>query len=111
MNFSAQRNLFILFLLRIKLGGEKLIFIMLVKNKVKPTKEVIAKANSIEERMKKEGVKILKHYWTLGKYDDVIIFEAPDEKAAMKLGIIASDLAMTETLVAIPRKEALSLLE
>jgi len=84
---------------------------MLIKNKVKPTKEVIAKANKITEKLSKEGVKVVSHYWTLGRYDDVITIEAPDEKAAMKVAIIISDLVKSETLVAIPRNEGIKLLE
>jgi len=46
----------------------------------------------------------------LGRYDDVIIFEAPSEKNAMKLAIEAKDDVEVETMVAIPREEALKLL-
>lgn len=84
---------------------------MLIKNKVKPTKEVIAKANKITEKLSKEGVKVVSHYWTLGRYDDVVTIEAPDEKAAMKVAINISDLVKSETLVAIPRNEGIKLLE
>lgn len=84
---------------------------MLIKNKVKPTKEVIAKANKIAEKMSKEGIKLISHYWTLGRYDDVVTFEAPDEKAAMKLAFIISDFVKSETLVAISRTEGIKLLE
>jgi len=84
---------------------------MLIKNKVKPTKEVIAKANKITEKLSKEGVKVVSHYWTLGRYDDVVTIDAPDEKAAMKVAMIISDLVKSETLVAIPREEAVKLLE
>ena len=84
---------------------------MLIKNKVKPTKEVIAKANKITEKLSKEGIKVVSHYWTLGRYDDVVTIEAPDEKAAMKVAMIISDLVKSETLVAIPRNEGIKLLE
>jgi uncharacterized protein with GYD domain len=84
---------------------------MLIKNKVKLTKEAIAKANRITEKLSKEGVKIVSHYWTLGRYDDVVTFEAPDEKTAMKVAMIISDFAKSETLVAIPRNEGIKLLE
>lgn len=93
------------------MGVENLIFIMLIKNKVKPTKEVIAKANKITEKLSKEGVKVVSHYWTLGRYDDVVTIEAPNEKAAMKVAMIISDLVKSETLVAIPRNEGIKLLE
>lgn len=88
-----------------------MIFIILIKNKVKPTKEVIAKADKLKQKMSKDDIKVISHYWTLGRFDDVIIIEAPDEKAAMKVGIAVADMASTETLVAIPRTEGIKLLE
>lgn len=87
-----------------------MLFICLVKNRVKQTKELIAKADKLTKKMPK-GVKILSHYWTLGRYDDVVLVEAPDEKAIMKALLTIEDLAATETLVAIPRDEAIKLLE
>ncbi len=35
--------------------------------------------------------------------------EAPDEKAAMKANIMVSDIVSTETMVAVPREEAIKL--
>jgi len=58
-----------------------------------------------------EGVKILGSYWTLGRFDAVWIYEAPNEKIAMQLGIEAGELMQTQTLVAISRDEALKLLK
>lgn len=40
----------------------------------------------------------------------MLIFEAPDEKEAMGFSIGAGDAVATETLVAVPREEALKLL-
>lgn len=87
-----------------------MIFILLVKNRVKPTKEMIAKVDKMKAKMSKEGIKVISHYWTLGRYDDVVIVEAPNEKAIMKVGIAVSDISATETLVAIPREQAIKLL-
>jgi uncharacterized protein with GYD domain len=83
---------------------------MLAKDKEKPTKANTSQATKILEELKKKGIKILGFYWTLGRYDDVIIFEAPSEKDAMKLGIAIKEYVSSETLVAIPREEALKLL-
>ncbi len=58
-----------------------------------------------------EGVKMLGSYWTLGRYDAVWIYEAPNEKTAVQLGIEAGELMQTETLVGISRDEALKLLK
>ena len=87
-----------------------MIFINLGKMRKKPTKEMTADAAKMIEGFKKRGIKILAWYWTLGRYDTVIIAEAPNEKEAMKIAIEAADFVVTETLVAIPREEAIKLL-
>ncbi len=46
---------------------------------------------------------------TLGRYDAVVIFEAPEEKAAMKESIMMSEPMKTQTLVAVPLEEAIKL--
>ena len=87
-----------------------MIFIMLVKDKKTPTKEITARGTKMLGELKKKGIKILGFYWTLGRYDDVVIFEAPTEKDAMKLAFDVRADVTTETLVAIPREEGLKLL-
>jgi uncharacterized protein with GYD domain len=54
-----------------------------------------------------KGIKLLDIYFTMGRYDGVIIFEASDAKAAIRF---AADVGFTtdysvETLTAIPAKE------
>lgn len=88
-----------------------MIFISLCKFRKKPTKESVAQGGKILEHTVKEGAKILGVYWTLGRYDAVLIIEGRDEKAAMKAAVRFRDLLSTETLVAIPREEAIKLLE
>jgi len=85
-----------------------MIFIVLGKFRRKLTKESVGEVNKYIEKLAKEGVKFKSMYWTLGKYDTIGIFEAPDEKAAMN-GV--SDVAETQTLVAVPREEAARRLE
>ena len=87
-----------------------MIFIMLVKDKNKPTKENTGRGTKMIGDLKKKGINILGFYWTLGRYDDVVIFEAPTEKDAMKLAFDVREDVTTETLVAIPREEGLKLL-
>jgi uncharacterized protein with GYD domain len=86
------------------------IFISFGKFRKKPTREMTTQVSNIMNDMKKEGVKLLGFYWTLGRYDSVLIFEAPDEKTVMKGNIKVGDFVATETLVAVPREEALKLL-
>lgn len=71
----------------------------------------MANADKLFEQMKKEGTKILGMYWTLGRYDAIVIVEGKDEKTAMKSLIRFGEIASTETLVAVTREEALKLLE
>ena len=89
-------------------GGWELIFVTLVRFRGKMTKENLEKTNKIiagEPR-----VKVLGFYWTLGRYDAVLIAEAPDEKTVMKMLLEAGDYVGTETMVAISREEAVKLL-
>ena len=78
--------------------------------KKKPTKEMTDEGTKMIDELQKKGIKILGFYWTLGRYDGVVIFEAPSEKDAMKLAIAVSEDVTFETMVAIPREEALKLL-
>ncbi|MDH5713063.1 MAG: GYD domain-containing protein [Candidatus Bathyarchaeota archaeon] len=53
------------------------------------------------------GITIRDVYFTLGRYDSVIIFEAPDAKTAMNFAMevaFATDYSV-ETLAAVPAKE------
>ena len=87
-----------------------MIFISLGKMRKKPDKELAGRATKMVEEFKKKGIKILNWYWTLGRYDTVLIIEAASEKEALKSSIEASEFVATETLVAIPREEAIKLL-
>jgi uncharacterized protein with GYD domain len=80
--------------------------VSLGKFRKKPNAETSAATNKMLEDLKKMGVNVIGFYWTLGRYDTVLIFEAPNEKEAMKLAINASEIVATETMVAIPREEA-----
>lgn len=86
-----------------------MIFIALIKFK-KKARDVVEIGKKVMQNLP-EGVKILNTYWTLGQYDAVWVYEAPDEKVAVQLGLDAGDAMKTETLVAIPRDEAMKLLE
>jgi len=55
----------------------------------------------------KENIKIRDVFFSFGRYDGVIIFEAPNEKEAMKFVMETgfSTQYTVETLVAVPAKE------
>ncbi len=88
-----------------------MIFITLSKWKKVPSKEtmnIINQATKTFEDLEKQGVK-MRVYWTLGRYDAVTIIEAPSEKEAMKALLQFQELVETETLIAVPREEAIKL--
>lgn len=86
-------------------------FITLTRWKQKPTKEhpAVQRFTETLETLEKQGIK-MRVYWTLGSYDAVTITEAPSEKDVMKILLPLVDVVDTETLVAIPREEAIKLL-
>lgn len=56
-------------------------------------------------------VKFLAHYFLLGQYDFIDIYEAPDNKTAAKVSLIgqANGASQAQSLPAIPYKEYLDL--
>ncbi len=58
------------------------------------------------QEFKEHGKKIRGFYWTFGRYDTAVIFEAPNEKAAMELSIETADIITIETMVTVTREEA-----
>ena len=86
-----------------------LIFITLIKWRQPPKREPMEKATKKLEELKKLGT-IIRTYWTMGRYDAVAIIEAPTEKDAMKALLGFQDIIITETMLAVPREEAIKLL-
>ncbi len=86
-------------------------YIALTKFRRKPTGESIRQNLEQMERDKKNGVNVRQIFWTLGRYDAVVILDAPDEKAVMKSSIARGENMAQETLVAIPAEEARKLVE
>ena len=81
-----------------------MLFIGLAKFKTKLSKEVVAQNLKDIESDTKGQVRYLGIWWTLGKYDTVVMFEAPDEKEAMNMVMKRVDRMKRETLVAVPAK-------
>ncbi len=87
-----------------------MIFISMGRFRSKPTKEATDEVTEIMKGMTQEGIKFIGFYWTLGRYDTVVIMEAPDEKTVMKANMKVGDIVSTETMVAVTREEAHKLL-
>ena len=89
-----------------------MIFVQLSKYRRKITKEDTERTDrELRPKLESKGIKSLGAYYTLGRYDLVVLFEEPDEKAAMWLAQQVSDRADTETLVALKREDAVKLVE
>jgi uncharacterized protein with GYD domain len=85
-------------------------FITLVKFSGESMKNIGDFGNVYQEGMKRGeqmGIKSIGAYATLGPYDAMFIFEAPDEKAAaaMVVSMAAKQGGETETWTAIPMEE------
>ena len=87
-----------------------MIFIGLGKAKIKPNKESIERATKILDDLRSKGIKIINLYWTLGRYDYVLVFEAANAQEALKVSLASAEFMTTETLTAIPRENAIKLL-
>jgi uncharacterized protein with GYD domain len=82
-----------------------MLFIALAKFKKTLSKEVVAENLKDIEAETKGQVRYLGIYWTLGKYDTVVLFEAPNEKVAMNMALKRLDRMEIDTLVAVPANE------
>jgi len=80
-----------------------MLFISLLQPKGKGTEAI----KYLKELKAKKGISIKGVYFTYGRYDGVIMFEATDEVTAMKF-IMETGFATqytVETLIAVPAKE------
>jgi uncharacterized protein with GYD domain len=77
-------------------------FIVLAKFKTKLSKVVVAQNMKDIGSDTKGQIRYLDIWWALGKYDTVVMFEAPDETAAMNMVLKQADRKERETLVAVP---------
>jgi uncharacterized protein with GYD domain len=83
--------------------------ILLVNFRRRITKADTKKTNAIVAE--NPEVKVISIDWTLGRYDAILIAEVPDEVTWLKFVQPLSEYVQTETLVAIPREEAVIILE
>ena len=55
-------------------------------------KDTIGRADAFKEMAKKSGATIKVLCWTIGRYDVMAVFEAPDDESATALAFSASSL-------------------
>ena len=74
---------------------------------IRSIKETTKRADAVKELAKKFGITAKEFFWTLGSYDVVVIFEAPDDESMTALGLAigAAGNVRTQTLRAFSRQE------
>ena len=74
---------------------------------IRNVKESTKRADGVRELAKKLGVTTKEFYWTLGTYDVVAIFDAPDEASITALGLAigAAGNVRTQTMRAFSKEE------
>ncbi len=79
---------------------------------IRNVKETAKRADKFKAAVKKAGGAVRDVYWTMGRYDGVIIFDAPDEETATALLMSAGSLGnvRSETLRAFNQDEVQKIL-
>jgi len=74
---------------------------------IRSVKDTTKRADHVREMAKKFGATMKDIYWTLGAYDVVAIFDAPDESAMTALGLAlgAEGNVRTQTMRAFGKDE------
>jgi uncharacterized protein with GYD domain len=79
---------------------------------IRNVKDTTKRADTVREVAKKFGATVKDIFWTLGSYDVVAIFEAPDDASITALGLSlgSGGNVRTQTLRAFSREEMNSIL-
>src|SRR5436309_11770231 len=80
---------------------------------IQAAKQTTQRVSNWAAKVKSMGVSIKEMYWTLGQYDQVCIFEAPDDETAASV-LLAADLLgniRTQTLRAFTSSEMEKILD
>ncbi len=74
---------------------------------IKGIKDTVKRTDAVKELAKKAGLAMKESYWTLGQYDVVAVFEAPDDDTmtAFSLSVAKLGNVKTQTLRAFSAKE------
>ena len=79
---------------------------------IRSAKDTLNRANAARKAFKEAGAELIDIYWTLGQYDVVTVFEAPDNETAYRLllGVGMQGNVRTLTMQAINEKEMVKVL-
>lgn len=93
-----------------------LTYVMLIKfseQGVTNAKDTVQRAHRFHADLERRGCRFVSEYWTLGPYDIVVTFEAPDDQTAMAALLALGSLGnvRTETLRAFTEAEMESIIQ
>jgi uncharacterized protein with GYD domain len=79
---------------------------------IRSIKDTTKRADAVRETARKMGVETKSLYWTIGKYDVVATFEAPDDATitALSLAISSAGNVRTQTMRAFTKEEVTGIL-
>jgi uncharacterized protein with GYD domain len=79
---------------------------------LKGIKDTVKRTEAVRDMAKKAGLTMKESYWTLGQYDVVAVFEAPDDESmtAFALSVARLGNVKTQTLRAFSSKEMTAIL-
>jgi len=79
---------------------------------IRSIKDTTKRADAVRETARKMGVETKSLYWTVGKYDVVATFEAPDDATmtALALAISSAGNVRTQTMRAFTKDEVTGIL-
>jgi uncharacterized protein with GYD domain len=66
---------------------------------IRNIKDTIDRAKAFQGMAKKSGVTLKELCWTMGRYDVIAVFEAPDDESATALAFSASSLGSVRSEV------------
>jgi uncharacterized protein with GYD domain len=80
---------------------------------IRTVRETVDRAAKFQELAQKHGARLQQTYWTVGTYDIVVIFEAPDDESITALLLEGGSLGniRTTTLRAYDREEMSGILQ
>ena len=79
---------------------------------IKSVRETTKRADAVRETARKMGIETKSIYWTVGKYDVVATFEAPDDASitALALTLGSAGNIRTQTMRAFTKEEVTGIL-
>jgi uncharacterized protein with GYD domain len=64
---------------------------------IRNIKDTIGRAEAFQAMAKKSGVTLKELCWTMGRYDVIAVFDAPDDDSAAALALSAASLGNTRS--------------